>query len=561
MAANKQIPRTIRVFIASPGDLAVERAAFKEVIDDLNTGFGDGAGIKFEALGWEDTLASTGRRSQGVINLDVDRADVFVLAMNRRWGQDAPDAKPYSSYTEEEFHRAYNRWKKKPGRGKERSPEIFVFFKHIDPASMADAGPQLQKVLDFRKQLEESREVLYRGFKDEAEFKKEIDNHLRAFAKDELPKADAKRKGVLLPRAAIEEIKKEKAEKEQALAMAEKEHQVAEAERARADAFALDFAERAAKVALDGRLEEARQNFAKATNGTTNLRVLYLAYDFYERTGDLATAEDMLERWLAITGRDAETLETEAALGNLGLINLTRGELDRAEEMFLKAIAIDKKLGRKEGLAKGYNNLGVIYKSRGELERAEEIYLRSKSIHQELGNQLGVASTYSNLGVIYHVRGEVERAEEMHLKSLAIDEKLGHQEGMATDYNNLGLVYKGRGELDRAEAMYRKTIDISEKLGRQEGVAAACTNLGLIYGRRGDLEQSEKMHLKSLNIAEKVGHQEGMAIACANLGLNAIRREDLDRAHEFLTKGRDLYARMGLHDEARRLQELLTDHS
>ena len=35
-------PQTFRVFIASPSDLVVERAAFKDVIDELNTGFGDG---------------------------------------------------------------------------------------------------------------------------------------------------------------------------------------------------------------------------------------------------------------------------------------------------------------------------------------------------------------------------------------------------------------------------------------------------------------------------------------------------------------------------------------
>ena len=51
-------PRTIHVFIASPGDPAVERRAVKEVIDELNRGFGDGAGVKFVALGWEDTLAT-----------------------------------------------------------------------------------------------------------------------------------------------------------------------------------------------------------------------------------------------------------------------------------------------------------------------------------------------------------------------------------------------------------------------------------------------------------------------------------------------------------------------
>lgn len=39
----------------------------------------------------------------------------------------------------------------------------FVFFKHVDSASLADAGPLLQKVLDFRKSLEELRQVLYHG--------------------------------------------------------------------------------------------------------------------------------------------------------------------------------------------------------------------------------------------------------------------------------------------------------------------------------------------------------------------------------------------------------------
>ena len=32
--------RTISVFIASPGDLSVERQAFRDCIDELNKGFG-----------------------------------------------------------------------------------------------------------------------------------------------------------------------------------------------------------------------------------------------------------------------------------------------------------------------------------------------------------------------------------------------------------------------------------------------------------------------------------------------------------------------------------------
>ena len=64
--------RIISVFIASPSDLAPERQAFKSVIDELNGGFGDGLGVQFRPLGWEDVLASTGRRSQSVINEEVN---------------------------------------------------------------------------------------------------------------------------------------------------------------------------------------------------------------------------------------------------------------------------------------------------------------------------------------------------------------------------------------------------------------------------------------------------------------------------------------------------------
>ncbi len=43
--------RNIKVFIASPGDLAIERRAFKDTIDNLNTGFGRGADVEFESPG------------------------------------------------------------------------------------------------------------------------------------------------------------------------------------------------------------------------------------------------------------------------------------------------------------------------------------------------------------------------------------------------------------------------------------------------------------------------------------------------------------------------------
>lgn len=541
--ADTAAPRTIKVFIASPGDLAVERSAFKEVVDELNHGFGDGAGVKFEALGWEDTLASTGRRSQGVINQEVDRCDVFVLTMHRRWGQDAPDAAPYSSYTEEEFYRAYSRWKTKPKTSKKQAPEIFVFFKHIDPGQMNAPDLQLQKVLEFRKQLEDSREVLYRGFADEAEFCDEINRHLRAFAKGELPKADAAREKVLLPPGAVEEIKRERAKTAKALKSAKKEHKAVEAAVARAEGLALGLAESAAKAALDGRVEQARQDFAKATDGTKNLRILYLASEFYWRTGDLKTAEEMLTRWLAIGHPDAETTITSAAIGNLALIYKMHGDLDKAEEMHNKALAIDEKLKSLEGMARGYGNLGLIWQTRGDAEKAEEMHNKSLVLHKKLRDQNGMASNYGNLGLLYRSLGDLRKAEKMLTKALAINKKLRDQAGTAAQYGNLGYLYQSRGELDKAKQMLNRALAIDEKLGYQEGIANQYGNLGGVYYAGGELAKAEEMHKKSLAINENLRRLENIAIDYANLGLVAEQRGDMNGACESWTQSLDLLKR------------------
>lgn len=562
--------RTIYVFIASPGDLTVERRMFKEVIDELNSGFGDGADVRFVALGWEDTLATTGRRPQGVINKEIDRCDVFVLALDRRWGQEAPDAKPYRSYTEEEFHRALERWKRTG------APEIFVFFKHVDAASMGDPGEQLKKILAFRKSLEESRMVFYRFFAGKKEFSSEMDRHLRAYVKGEIPKADEKRDAVILPLEYVEEVKKakEEAERQRELAeMAFKElksrelkdtmqrESQSEAEAklatARAEELALLFAEEAAKAALDGRVEEARQLFAKAHIGTTQLQVLHLAYEFYYRTGDLLAAEQMIERSLAISGRDAVTVETAVALSNLGLIYRMRGDLNGAEEMHNKALAIDEKFGRQDGIAIQYSNLGGIYLTQGKLELAEEMCDKALVINQKLGWQEGIAAQLCNLGVIYKMRGNLARAEEMHKKSLVISEKIGDKQRMATNYGNLGTIYQMRGELDSAEEMHKKALAINEKLQRLEGMANNYGNLGAIYHVKRDLSRAEEMHRKSLAIEEALGREEGVAMSYQNLGSIAKERGDIETTRELWLKALELYTKIGMATELKKIEILI----
>lgn len=523
--------KTIKVFIASPGDLAEERRAFKEVIDGLNKGFGRGADVVFEPLGWEDALSQVGRRSQAVINQDIDACDVFILVMWRRWGQEAPDANPYSSYTEEEFYRALARREKKNADGLVR-PAVCVFFKHIDPSYMTDPGPQLAKVLAFRRKLEDTKAVLYHPFDDVAAFRTEIEEHLIGFAQGRLDTDD----GVgtpIVPEAVLAEIEKHKEEKQKAVAelavmKAEKEQLLKDAEQARADAKtaaeraeaaeqlaeakaakkSVELAEKAAKAAREGKLEEARQDFAKALDGTTNIDVLYLGYEFFQRIGEFDEAERLLRRWLSISGPDQESANTADAYGNLGNIERRRGNLDGAEMLHKKALAIDEKLGNQRGMAEDYGNLGVIEDQRGNLDAAETFYKKALAIDEKLGNRRGIATRNGNLGLIETDRGRLEAAEEYLKKALSIDEKLGNQEGVARHYHNLGEIECLREKLDAAEDYYTKALAINEKIGDQEGMAFNWWGLGRVARERGRTDEARVLLTRARDTFRKIGAKD-----------------------------------------------------
>ena len=346
MADNNQ---SYRVFIASPGDLAEERRAFKEAIDDLNKGFAAGANAHLEPLAWEETLSTVGLRSQSVINELVDQCDCFVLVLHRRWGQKAPDSK-YSSYTEEEFYRALDRF------NKTGAPRMFIFLKSIDPASMADPGPQLKKVLTFRRKLEKTRQVLYRSFDDVAGFRRELNEHLKALIKGKLPSLEGERNIVGLPLEAIERIQKAEVEAERLRKEAEEAKKRAAAIDLQLEKTSLLLAHKAARAAHDGRIEEARQDFAAVTEGTNNLDILIMAGQFFYQVEELDRAEQLLRRVLSISDPNEATDHTATSYETLGLIWQRRGDLQQAETMHRQALEIYEKLGRQELIAKHYSH-------------------------------------------------------------------------------------------------------------------------------------------------------------------------------------------------------------
>lgn len=539
--------RTVKVFIASPGDLAVERRAFKDTIELLNKGFGDGARVEFVPLGWEDTLAQTGRRVQSVINADVDACDVFILVLHRRWGQAAPDSE-YSSYTEEEFQRALARWRQS------QSPEIFVFFKNVEAEAIADPGPQLVQVLSFRRQLTESSSVLYRFFDDAVAFKGEVDRHLRTFCRGDLPKPTDPTP-IVLPVEHVMRVERaeaaarEHAERAEALA---RRLNAADAEReaaiARASELALTLAGKAADAARAGHIEEARQLFAQAVSGTSHLPVLYLACEFYIRTGEMRQAEQLLLRRLAAGDADAETSEIALAYDTLGIVRKHLGDLSAAETMHRRALAISENLGDSERIANASGNLSNVFLERGDLTAGEDLLRKCLDFHERAGNLEKAAVGYTNLGVILSTRDDLRGAEAMHRRALELHEKSGNLDGIGTICQNLGADLLELGDLDGAGAVTDRALDAFERLGNAQGISGCQVNKGRILDCRGDKAGAEAAYRHALATGEASGVPLAVAKALDNLGSLLVRHGELSAGEDYLRKALAINESLGRLD-------------
>lgn len=157
----------VKVFLASPGDLPDERRAAKSVVDDFNALYAEEFGYQVELVGWEDTVSVYGR-PQATINRELERCELFVGLMWKRWGTPPDVSGLYSSGFEEEYETSIQR-RVSVGR-----PEISLLFKEIDPDLLRDPGDDLKKVLAFKKKLIAEKKILFETFSDIREFERKL---------------------------------------------------------------------------------------------------------------------------------------------------------------------------------------------------------------------------------------------------------------------------------------------------------------------------------------------------------------------------------------------------
>lgn len=568
----------LRVFLASPGGLADEREAFRNVVRQYSDEEAIPRGVLFLPVGWEDALSGVGR-PQSLINEDVRTADYFILLLWDRWGTPPEtNAMRYASGSEEEYHVALAC----RDAAEEPMRQLVMMFKAVDPRQLSDPGPQLQRVIQFRREIESQKTHLYCTFDTTESFRSAIRRHLAAWLRDvergvagqHLPFSEVLPDGIAGDLESPDQTPRDHA---RGLLTAE-----------------------AWRMADEGRVTEAEIEFARVTGGTTHPDSLVQYAGFLLRVGRVEQAKVLLERAAAastevndgealarsrmnlgnvlglqgdLDGAEKayrESVEMQQELGlaesacpaylNLADVLRARGHLDRAEEMYRASIVSAEELGLQERLAHAYLSLGNLYDARGDSPGADRMYHTALRINVDLGRKIGIANCYGSLGNMLVARGDLATAEEMYTKSLEIHEELRNMEGVANSQGNLGMVLLARGDLDGAETMFTRSLDIDEQLGGSMGVSRDLLSLGRVLEAKGDLGGAEEMYRKSLATSERSGHVEDASKAYLSLGNVHQAQGDSVGAEQMYRTSRELAQTLGASRLERRADSRMRNH-
>lgn len=166
----------LKVFISGPGDTLREQQLVARTIRSMNYSQLEHLGLTLQALSWKENLVSDfGIYSQDVINRQFDDEwDVYIGILWARHGTPTPKA---SSGTEEEFDRAYGRWK-----DNSESCKVAVFFSEVPVSPNVDIE-QLRKVQSFRRKIE-SLGGVYTNFSDSEDFVFKVRDYLSSVTVD-----------------------------------------------------------------------------------------------------------------------------------------------------------------------------------------------------------------------------------------------------------------------------------------------------------------------------------------------------------------------------------------
>lgn len=493
-----------RVFIASPGGLEAERNAVREEITRFNEVFMHESGIAFSSERWEDVPGGM-RRPQELINELVECCDYMILILGSRWGTKPAKDSQFTSGTEEEFFLA----KKCIDRTESPMTDILVLFKGVPEDQLSDPGEQLRKVIEFKGQLEESKQLLYKTFDDLGSLRLEVSSRLLGWAR---PGGRGK------PTSGGQHLQEDtqtspvSAPPQDGLADSTNEVPAGAPALAAAEAYE-----------AKGLMTQAEAAYAKAIVDSDVVSLERYAR-FLRRTGRFTKSLEINRRVLSqlasAENASETTVERARILTSIGIVERKLGDLRTSRYSLNEAVQTARQGGAEalDVLAYSLDNLGITASRAGDGSQAVDCFRQALSVRQRSGDIAGQARSLTNLARLHKKSGEVGLAKQVCSEAIALLEHIDDQTALASAHAAMGEILELESDLVGAEKSYKTALEINEVLGMPDNIAMSLSQVARILIERGELMAAERYAQRSFEENERTSNREGTVASTHLLG-------------------------------------------
>ena len=242
-----------------------------------------------------------------------------------------------------------------------------------------------------------------------------------------------------------------------------------------------------------------------------------------------------------------ESQQLAEALNNAADDFRDLAKYDRSLALATRAAAIGQSFTgpARATLAYSLNKMGLVYSALRDLDHALEFYEKSLEIRQSVfgENHNHVAESYNNIGGVYFSQEDYPRALYYYEKALNIYNE--DQDAIATCYNNIAAVYDSLGDYSLALEYYEKSLEIWKSMFGEvhSDVALSYGNIGIVYYYLEDYPTAMALYEKSLGIYLSIFGENHPAVAMIynNIGLVYDIQGDYPRALDYYEKALKIY--------------------
>jgi len=465
----------LRIFLASPSDVADERETVRTCVEEHNRRHADDDVARFEVVGWE-RVRGTARRPQEAINELIGECHFLVAVFRRSWGSEPGSPWGYTSGTEEELFAGLL------DLGVPEQPMRDVWVGFLDDPSRELRLEQL------REQMASRHSLMYEALSDRRDLKVKLAERLESWAatatykvarqvdllpstgRDVLRAANLRSHGEKLvelgqPGAGRDALK-------EAAALGGPEEQLAYSR----------------FLARNGDLEEAYAATQRAIEYfSTGERALYspaAAEAFAAQAGVLRQqgrdldAIGRLDGALTLLGsEDSSDSYTERVrckvLDELGLAHQRVEHLELARQSFERALRSRRNSGTVVKVAQSLINLSRLEVKVGNLTQASEYV--DEVLDLLASTPPGVLrANAETLAAQVRLRLGAPLEGVPHANwALSLNRQVGNRHGIAISLLLLAQCYKSAGMKDEALAAARECIEVNASMGNRTGVERA----------------------------------------------------------------------------------------